>query len=379
MNEKPRLLIVDDEAAMRELTLVALEPDFLATAVASGEEALRSVAARRPDAILLDVEMAPGIDGYDTCRRLKADEATTDIPVIFVSAHDAIEDRLKGYEAGGEDYIVKPFDLPELEAKLWRLLKAVGERAGLRRLASDASSTAMTAMTNMSELGALLEAIKRIGNCNDGSSLADAVVSGMALYGLHGTAQLRSPEGTITRTGEGDATPLEASVIGHMASMERITQFKSRLAITYKHVSLLVHNLPTDDPERCGRLRDHLAMLAEGAESRAETIAATAESQRRGHGIEHAVARITATLGDIDQAQRQNQVTVRLAVEDLTERMQSAYVSVALSAAQEDLMNDILAEGLGRLLNAHTDVAGLQDRLSSIVRELEGLSGANRR
>lgn len=375
MNDQPRILVVDDDNTMRQLTIAALEHRFATAEAGSGEEALLVAGAGRPDAILLDVEMAPGIDGYETCRRLKADDTTAEIPVIFVSAHDAIEDRLKGYEAGGEDYVVKPFDLLELEAKLDRLLKAAGERSGLRQMVNDASSTAMTAMTSMSELGALLEAMKSFGVCTDSRALADATIAGLALYGLHGTVQVRMPEGTLTRTAQGDASPLEVSVIDHMARMERITQFKSRLAITYHCISLLVHNMPVEDPERCGRLRDHLAMLAEGAETRAMAIAAVAESRRRGNTIEHAIARITATLSDIDHAQRNQQVAIRLAMETLIERMQSAYVSVAMTTAQEDFMNETLQDGLNQLLNTHTDISGLQDQLSSIVKELKEMAG----
>jgi multidrug resistance efflux pump len=159
-----------------------------------------------------------------------------------------------------------------------------------------------------------------------------------------------------------------------MAGMERIVQYKSRMSITYPRVTLLVNDLPTEDPDRCGRLRDHLAMLAEGAEARAEAIAASNESRRRGVTIERAVARITGALADIDLAQRESQVAARLAVEEVTQRMETAYVSVALSTAQEDYMAGILRHGLDHLLNAQTDVFALQNQLSSIVHELKGMT-----
>lgn len=374
MSEKPKVLMVDDDPVICELAKLALTEHFQVTALASGEDALRALSGALPDVILLDVEMTPGIDGYETCRRIKDDPAASEIPVIFVSARDRIEDRLKGYMAGGEDYVVKPFDMQELEAKLLRILKAAEERTSLRRQVNEAGSTALIAMTSMSEMGALLQAMKSFAGCTDYPTLADAVLAGLALYGLRGTVQVRTPEGTLTRNEGGDASPLEVSVIAHMTGMERITQFKTHVAITYRTVSLLIHNMPVEDEERCGRLRDHLAMLAEGGEARLVAIAASAEAQRRGMAIERAVGRIGATLTEVDRAQRENQVALRLAMEQLTEKMQSALVSVAISTTQEDYLIGVLQEGLNRLVNTHTGISSVQDQLSSIVGELREMA-----
>ncbi|WP_417071135.1 response regulator [Niveibacterium terrae] len=101
------LLIVDDEpqnlAALREM----LRDEFRLVFARSGEEALAIVRRHLPSLILLDVEM-PGLDGYETCRRLKADPLTEHIPVLFVTGRTGPEDEIAGFEAGGEDYLAKP-------------------------------------------------------------------------------------------------------------------------------------------------------------------------------------------------------------------------------------------------------------------------------
>ena len=86
-----------------------------------GEEAILLAQSTCPALILLDVEM-PGIDGYETCRQLKALDCMAAVPVIFVSGCDLIEDRLKGYGAGGDDYVIKPFSMRDIEARLQALL-----------------------------------------------------------------------------------------------------------------------------------------------------------------------------------------------------------------------------------------------------------------
>lgn len=376
MDDRAEILLVDDDSTMLEWYGAGLGQQFRVNLAASGEEALAAAGRQRYGVILLDVEMPPGIDGYETCRRLKSDQATAETPVIFLSGRDCIEDRLKGYEAGGDDYLIKPASGAELAAKIGTLLKAAAQRAELQQTAAYASSTAMTAMTSMSEMGTLLEAISTFGACADYLPLAEAMLRGLALYGLQATVQIRAPALTLTRNAQGEASSLEVSVIEHMAGLERIVQFKSRMCITYQRVSLLVHNMPVDDADRCGRLRDHLAMLAEAADTRAETITANGESQRRGAGIERAVARITAALADIDRAQRHGQVTARLAAEKVSQRLEAACISVALSATQEDYMTGIVKEGLDHLLNAQTSVVELQNQLSSVVHELQAVSGA---
>ena len=104
-----RILVVDDERAVRDALKRALELDGYQVELASdGGEALRSVSVRAPDAIVLDVLM-PGLDGLDVCRRLRS--SGDDTPILMLTARDAIADRVAGLDAGADDYLVKPFAL----------------------------------------------------------------------------------------------------------------------------------------------------------------------------------------------------------------------------------------------------------------------------
>jgi signal transduction histidine kinase/CheY-like chemotaxis protein len=124
-----RVLVVDDVPANIAILRDALEAEAYRIAVAtSGQAALRLAARSTPDLILLDV-MMPGMDGYETCRRLKADEATRQIPVIFLTAHAETEAVVRGFQAGGVDCIAKPFHKEEVLARIRTHL----ERARLLR------------------------------------------------------------------------------------------------------------------------------------------------------------------------------------------------------------------------------------------------------
>ena len=105
-----RILVIDDIEANRKLLKAKLESRYhVAIAARSGQEGLRLAREETPDIILLDV-MMPGLDGYETCRRLKRDPATAHIPVVMITALSEIEDRVRGLQTGAEDFITKPFD-----------------------------------------------------------------------------------------------------------------------------------------------------------------------------------------------------------------------------------------------------------------------------
>lgn len=376
MSEKTRILVVDDVLIARRLVRLGLEHCFEVVDAVSGEEALAMLEGVLPAAIVLDVEMQPGIDGFETCRRIRANERFAHIPVVFVSARDAIEDRLSGYEAGGEDYIVKPFSAPELEAKLQKLIEATGERRRLNGLARDASSAAMTAMISMSEMGALLEVIKQLGAASTLHELADVMVAGLGLYGLQGSAQVRTAAEVITRGRDGEASPLEVSVLEHLVTMGRLAQFKMQMVINYPAVSLLVRNMPLDDEDRCGRLRDHLSMLVEAASVHVATLIMLTEARQRDGLIVQVALRMMQTLGEVDRAQRDNQVAGRIALEGIRQRIDEACVSMMLTNGQENLLHRSLDEGIEGLLNSQSDITQLQDRLSQMVVELRQAAAA---
>jgi two-component system response regulator MprA len=128
-----RILVVDDEPAVREAVDRALRLEGYDTELAAdGREALDALADRAPDALVLDLLM-PHVDGLEVCRRLRAAGDRT--PVLVLTARDAVPDRVRGLDAGADDYLVKPFALEELLARLRALLRrgAVAERGELLR------------------------------------------------------------------------------------------------------------------------------------------------------------------------------------------------------------------------------------------------------
>ena len=116
-----RILAIDDEQAIRDLIKRGLTGHEVITA-SDGPEGLEEAHRSTPDLVLLDVTM-PEMDGFEVCRRLRASPVLATVPVIFLTARGALADKLEGFDAGADDYVVKPFDLQELEVRVEAVLR----------------------------------------------------------------------------------------------------------------------------------------------------------------------------------------------------------------------------------------------------------------
>ncbi|MBI4606280.1 MAG: response regulator [Planctomycetes bacterium] len=171
--ETGRILVVDDDPRNIGVVKEILE-DFTVLAVRSGQEALEKLRGFAPDIILLDI-MMPDMDGYEVCRRIRGTDCSRFTKIIFVSGKAYLDDRLTGYEAGADDYLIKPFDGDELLAKVrvFSRLKSVEEilqiKSDFLALINHETRTPLTGLLALSELllqeteahGAELQALVR--------------------------------------------------------------------------------------------------------------------------------------------------------------------------------------------------------------------------
>ena len=147
-DSKPRVLVVDDDRAVRDSLRRSLEFNgYDVVLAADGAEALVTLGAHNPDVVVIDV-MMPRLDGIETTRALRA--AGNDVPVLVLTARDAVGDRVEGLDAGADDYLTKPFALEELLARLRALLRRIvpddadGEALSFADLTMDVASRDVT-------------------------------------------------------------------------------------------------------------------------------------------------------------------------------------------------------------------------------------------
>lgn len=366
MENNLRVFVVDDDAIILDVLRATLAAECELHTFASAEACLSALADVKPDLFLLDVSM-PVMDGYALCRQLKDDWDTQDIPVVFISASDNNETRMLCYEAGGDDFIQKPFDPAELLSKLGVAGRILAEKKALREQAGYAQRTAMAAMVSMGELGVVLQFLSKSFACNTLDELAAALLDAMQQYDLQAAVQMRIGDEVLTLSHNGRNVPLEVSVLNHVRESGRIFQFKSRCVFNYGQVTLLVKNMPLEDAERCGRIRDNGALLAEGADARLRAIETEMLAARRRAGIESALPRLYSTLDGVQANYRRNSFELTQVMIDFQEQLAKAFISLGLMERQEEQLSSMANDFVTRLV-------GTQDASLEIVGHLEALA-----
>lgn len=156
--DQPSVLLVEDEPAQREVLAYNLEAEGFGVAKAeNGDEALVLVDEAQPDVIILDW-MLPGVSGIEVCRRLKSNAETRKIPVIMLTARSEEADRVRGLETGADDYVIKPYSVIELMARVRTQLRrvrpaSVGERLEFEDILLDAETHRVTRDGHAVKLG----------------------------------------------------------------------------------------------------------------------------------------------------------------------------------------------------------------------------------
>lgn len=367
-----KIFVVDDDAVARMIVMDQLGALEHEVCEFGGAAALLAAMDEAPDLILLDIEM-PGMDGIAACRALRQD-GHEKAQVIFVSSHDDQNIRLAAYEAGGSDFIVKPYFARELSEKVRVAEQWQARHREVAQQAQFAQSTAFTAMSSLGEMGVVLQFLRDSFAAADAGQLARHLLDALRQYGLNGLLALRLASGRQYFSGRGECTPLEVSIIEHAAGMDRIFQFRDRMAINYPDVTLIVLDLPHDDQERAGRLRDHLAILAEGADARLKALESERQRIAQAAGIVQAVNEFTQTLAEIEASQAK----VRLRASEIDaaylEDLVKTFVHLGLTEGQEAALAE-MAERTHAALNVlHEDDYLLGKRLRAVTDRLRQLT-----
>ncbi|MBL8486154.1 MAG: response regulator [Rhodocyclaceae bacterium] len=376
-----RILAVEDDPIQAKTLAALLRGSYQVATVATGEECLAAAREGAFDLVLLDVVL-PGISGYQVCRELKGRPETADLPVIFLSANAGLEDRLQGFEAGGFDYLGKPVVKDELVRKIDLLLDHLAERRSLKEAADLAASAAMTAMTSAAEQGLVLDFMRRSFACVDARSLAMGIVAAARRFGLASMAQVRSAQGAVSWSDEGPCTPLEASVLASVARGGRIVDLGNRTAINFDRASVILKNMPVEEAERYGRLKDHMAMLLEGADARALALAFDPRPAGEPAPVRETLRAAGAALGEVARRNRALHAAYGQVFDRLAHDLAVTMPLLELNRSQEKMLGEMLNQAAATCAKLAGDDAETGRMLAAVEEALrrlaEGQAGAGR-
>jgi DNA-binding response OmpR family regulator len=375
------IMIVDDDpvvAGMLGASLAAA--GYHVVELNSGEEALARLNGGAgandeppPDIVFLDIEMGMGIDGYETCRRLRTAAATRHLPVIFLSSHDEPDERLCAYDAGGSDFMAKPFIPAEVLRKARLAVRQQRRQQAMEAENRSFSDQVSSALTGYSDSEITLRFNRGALGCRSLHALTLLIIESMGAFDIHCHVQLRSPGATLTLTPEGPASPLEESVIAISRSIDRVFSFQNRLIVNYDSVSLLVTNMPVADEVLCGRIRDQAAVIAEVAELAVGNINLRSDAILRAEELRKLAEASRQAVEDLRASYRDQQLLTRLEFETMTNTIEGMYVHLGLSNNQEFTISDTVRSSVDRVLTLFDASTELDRSFAGIV---EGLTRA---
>lgn len=367
-----QILAIDDEQLTQTFIKHVLDKDHTLHLASNGEEGIRLANELRPDMIILDVRM-PGMDGYTVCKKLKQDPATAEIPVLFLSANTDITEQMQGYAAGGDDYLVKPCEPETLRAKVNVMLRFRDNQATLKQQFSDAQKTAHIAMLGSSEIGLVMQFVENSYLLNDYGELARAFFSLTDKLNLTCAAMFFTHEGPQCFSSDGSISPLEEELLEKMRNQNRIFDFEQRTFINYPNVTLLVKNMPTEDPERYGRIKDLLPTALGSLSNKIFTMKVSHSIHKQSEELAVSFDEIKTTLLALGNSLAGSQTESNNILHTMLQEMQDFLPKLALDEDQEAYILDYIENSSKEAMMLTDTSEAIGNTFHRVVTSLEAM------
>jgi DNA-binding response OmpR family regulator len=347
--QEKNILVIDDDPIILELICLHLQAEgFKPIPAAAAEQGLELLLASPEayQAVISDVIM-PGMDGYTLCERIREDQRFSCLPFIFVTVQTDIHEKIKGYLVGGDEYFVKPINPEEMIAKLRGLLNKKILHAELNKQLSESYNTAMQAMTYSSNLGQILLFIQNAMEVKSFAALSELLFEVLEFFALQGCVQYYSKKGVRGFRKEGDMTPLESNIMELSRNEGRFFDFGSRTIINYQDFSLLIKNMPLEDAQKYGIMKDLLGNLCNAIEAVTKILLSTELVAEKSKTMASVNTTLTSLGASLQAIQSENEHAIVSMIDDLEEAM----LTLGLTEAQEEVIREIAM----RCLNKSTE------------------------
>ena len=371
MSHKALILCVDDEPVNLVILQELLQDRYELTIAKSGEGCLQQVAVQSPDLILLDVNM-PDLDGLETCERLKSDPETAEIPIIFVSALASQDELMAGYEAGGDDYITKPFSEEILQKKIEIVLASQQRKQELKKISDKAVEALMNNLSTTDELGMVVRFLHQCQSADTLDELARNVFDCLRQFELDSSLlMLDEPENRVWFSDDIDR-PMESQILESLRGQDRVVSFGTRLAINSDHVTVLVRNLPTT-VEQVDRVREHLSIMIEGLDTRIQAMQSQTLLDQRREVLHRVLTAAREHLGRLDETSKQQRARSAEIVTDMGKELERSLLQLDLSARQEAALKKIIDSAAEQTAEVYDEGMKIGEKLQEIMDELSSV------
>lgn len=338
-----KILSIDDDSFVQKVIIKELHNSYEVITANSGREGIDTAINELPDIILLDVEM-PGMNGYEVCDQLKCNDATENIPVIFLSSLSNIRSKMLGYEAGGADFLVKPFIPGELIAKLNSLVTVIKNNQEMASKVEQATHTAFSAMRDSSELGQCINFIETSYGIKDFDSLANCFFNVCRSLDLNCSIMFLIRDRRLFYSGTGHrCEALEEEVISTIFDKGgRFIDFGCRTQINFSYVALLIKNMPLHDMDAYGRYKDFFPFMLGATDAKVKSLEAELGIATQTKCLSRAFEEVKNNLSDLKESIDNSQDGVINLLKNMLSDLENVIPSMGLEEDQEKVITDIL-------------------------------------
>ncbi|MBL4682940.1 MAG: response regulator [Pseudomonadales bacterium] len=272
---KPTILSIDDEALNQRLIKAALHKRYHLIFASDGLEALQILIKTNPDIVLMDINM-PEQNGFLLCEDIRTQYSQMALPILFISAEDSLDMRVKSYESAGNDYLCKPVNITELISKIEVLLGSRNKYQAIQDSLLLSRKAIFSAASINAEQASIIEFTNTSFDCENLEELAKAFFTLCATFGLQTSVQFRLSNKTKTFSSLGTTLPIEEqllekahdSLLGH----DSLPSKAGSEIFACDCVSVLVDNLPIDDVSFNERIRNHIKLALKACDSRVHSL-----------------------------------------------------------------------------------------------------------
>ncbi|MDH5516966.1 MAG: response regulator [Gammaproteobacteria bacterium] len=365
------VLIIDDDKISHSFIKRALKDNYKLSHTYSGEEGLEKAAVLTPEIILLDIEM-PGMNGYEVCEILKASDSTKHTPIIFLSSLSSLTSRMQGFEAGADDYIVKPFQPEDLNAKLQVVGRYRRTEISLTHQVVEAQKTAYSAIAGNSDLGQAMSFIEQCHWVTNYNQLAEAFFRISSYLNLTCTLVITNDNEEHFFSSTNHAVPpLESELISTLRHEGRFFDFGCRTQINYQNISLLIKNMPLDDMERYGRIKDIFPAMLSTADSKINQLETLKTINNHSDQLSQSFKTVTTALNKIKTSIEESQRTGINILRDMLNELDNELPRMGLEDDQEQYLINTIDTAITESEQATAVSKQLSDYFSLILKDLE--------
>ncbi len=325
--------------------------------------------------ILVDLVSIGPKTGIAACRQLKDDPATAEVPLVMLANSETLKHRMSAYEAGCDDYLVRS-DLDEMKPRLDRVLFNKVANDQLKVQLKHANEMAFIAMSDTSDLGVNIQFLLDVNTCNNLDELGMRLFQALKSYGINCSLQIRSRFVVKNMEANGMAKELEAALLMECRDQGRYVDFGKRSIMNYGSVSILVKNMPVDDRNKYGAIKDNVFSLLQGAHARTMALDNLYSLEIEGQLVRRLVSSMRGLMASVDDSYQLVMRDIANVVEGMAEGVESSLQFLGMDEQQERAIQNIMEQGVADTSKVFNEGIRIDDGLSVVLDKINRAIGS---